>query len=117
MLLLFIITMINMRKIKFCLTNEQFDKLLTPTSAQMKVKEIMEELMIPDVYHKLVNVCVYNPSQLRLLLSWGLKDSHCSEIGLSNENKETLMKWYEGDQSYKYNEISGGNQSMYVNIV
>lgn len=107
----------KMKKIKFILTNEQFDKLLTPKSAQNKTKQILQNLMIPDVYHKLKNVCVYTPTQLRTLISWGLKDNHCKEIGLDKHHKQILEQWYQFDQSYKYNEKSGGNKSMYKNIV
>ena len=111
------LTFPKMKKIKFILTNEQFDKLLTPTSAQNKTKQILQNLMIPDIYNKLKDVCVYTPTQLRTLISWGLKDSDCEEIGLDNHHRKILKQWYQYDQSYKYNEVSGGNESMYVNIV
>jgi len=107
----------RMTIIKFCLTNEQYDKLLTPTSAQVRMKKILDNLHVPDLFQKLKDVYVLGPSQLRRLLSWGLKSADCEEIGITEHNRKILLDWYEDDQSYKHSETSGGNKKKYVNFV
>ena len=105
------------KAIKFCLTDEQYDRLLTPTSAQVRMKQILDHLSVPDLFQKMKDVYVLGPTHLRLLLSWGLKRSDCEEIGITEENRKILLDWYEDDQSYKFSDSSMGNESKYVHIV